>query len=252
MNRSVISAFDKASSTYNTAGEFQQFSAHRLALSLPDLAVNRPRILEIGAGTGFVTSFLLKRYSDCILTVTDASQGMIEQCQTNILQEHPDKQDDLSFSCVDMDSLLNSELGNFDLIVCGMTLQWINNPIDVLKKLKSFVHRGGFVVFSTLSDNTFCEWRRILSKFEYDLKVAHISRRDLSVLSDWGGKLEFYTVHDDYGSGTGFISHLKKTGAYTNLSTPIPASILRKAIGSFDGKITYDLVIGTISKADIS
>lgn len=59
---------------------FDDFYGH--AISVIEVDVERPQALDIGAGTGLFTSFLLKKYPDAQLTLIDISENMLDAART--------------------------------------------------------------------------------------------------------------------------------------------------------------------------
>jgi tRNA (cmo5U34)-methyltransferase len=73
--------FDQISQTYDNQRKklipcFDDFYA--IAAALADLKMDSPHILDLGAGTGLMSSFILERYPRAKLTLIDISEGMLE------------------------------------------------------------------------------------------------------------------------------------------------------------------------------
>jgi malonyl-CoA O-methyltransferase len=243
MKQRIIEAFDKASQTYEKAADFQRFAAHRLALSLPELKTETPRILEIGAGTGFVTSFLPLRYPQAVLEITDPAPEMLLRCQCVMEESFPNHP--MRFFPLDGENLEETLTGQYDLIVSGLTVQWFQDPLTAFGAIRKYLSDEGIFMFSTLSDHTFKEWRGLLKGEGYDLKMAHISREQLNQVT--GLTYDSFQIIEDYQTGEAFLKHLKDIGANTTVDTQKPpSSLIRRVLKQFDGKVTYDLVIGKI------
>jgi SAM-dependent methyltransferase len=138
---------------------------------------------------------------------------------------------------------LDNEQSRYDLIVSGLTFQWVNNPINTITRFFKLLKSNGYFVFSTLSDHTFQEWQKALERTGMNLQVAIIPRERLFSIPEM--RFEFYTVGEDYGSGYQFLKTLKDSGAAVSVDKDsIPSGQLRHILKHFDGKVTYDLVIG--------
>jgi tRNA (cmo5U34)-methyltransferase len=73
--------FDQISQTYDNQRRklipcFDDF--YRIAAALADLKTESPRILDLGAGTGLMSSYILERYPLAEITLIDLSEGMLE------------------------------------------------------------------------------------------------------------------------------------------------------------------------------
>lgn len=81
MNPSVKYVFDAAASDYDRQRKqlipcFDDF--YGIAVSLVECKNPSPRILDLGAGTGLFSSFVLHKYPDTRLTLIDLSDKMLE------------------------------------------------------------------------------------------------------------------------------------------------------------------------------
>jgi malonyl-CoA O-methyltransferase len=78
----VAQSFGARADTYDDHADLQRAVAERLARLLPPL--KRPRVLELGCGTGLFSRHLLARYADGDLLLTDLAPSMVEQCRRNL------------------------------------------------------------------------------------------------------------------------------------------------------------------------
>ncbi|HEX4095209.1 MAG TPA: methyltransferase domain-containing protein, partial [Caulobacteraceae bacterium] len=78
-------AFDAAAETYDAAAPVQRAVAARLAEKIAALPLPpKPRILEIGCGTGFLTAALRERLPGGEWLITDISPRMLDACRARI------------------------------------------------------------------------------------------------------------------------------------------------------------------------
>ncbi|MBT0669871.1 methyltransferase [Novosphingobium profundi] len=124
-------------------------AARIAALSLPAA----PRLLEIGCGTGFLTSALLEAGLRGDWLVTDLSPAMLERCRARI-GEAPGRR----FAPLDGEHGDPGERG-FDLIVSSLAMQWFDAAPTALERLRGWLAPGGHLVVTTLGAGTFAEWR---------------------------------------------------------------------------------------------
>jgi len=149
--------FGAAAGGYDRHAGVQREVASRLAariarLDLPD----RPRILEIGCGTGLFTRMLGEHFPEAEWTITDVSPAMLEQARRS-----------LRLGGVSRYQVMDGENprpeggpGGFDLICSSMALQWFEDPALGLARLATFLAPAGHLAVALPVDGTFSEWRR--------------------------------------------------------------------------------------------
>lgn len=119
--------FDMASNTYENFSSVQYQSAEKLCKKLlyyfPNLSPNT--VLDLGAGTGFMTQLLYKGFPNSNYTVNDISPAMLKKAKKKL-------HNDVKFICGDMEIL---NFAFYDLVVSNLALQWINNLNEMLKKI---------------------------------------------------------------------------------------------------------------------
>jgi ubiquinone/menaquinone biosynthesis C-methylase UbiE len=118
MNMSIPKAYNDWSETYDTDQNLtrdldQKVTREALASQHFD------SILEIGCGTGKNTSFLAQTGE--IVHAVDFSQGMIEKAREKVQAEN------VRFSMMDITQKWNVENQSFDLIVCNLVLEHIED-----------------------------------------------------------------------------------------------------------------------------
>lgn len=90
--KQVVVKFDEVATVYDQQRRklipcFDDF--YNTALALAVTATDTPRILDLGAGTGLLSAFLLKKFPNASLTLIDLSEKMLEVARER-LQSHPD------------------------------------------------------------------------------------------------------------------------------------------------------------------
>ncbi len=78
----VAARFGARAASYELHAELQRAVADKLARFLPDL--ERPRVLELGCGTGLFSRHLVGRYPEGSFVLTDAAPAMIAECRRNL------------------------------------------------------------------------------------------------------------------------------------------------------------------------
>jgi len=124
MNPIVRSQFDRAAKDYDSQRRqlipcFDDF--YGMAVSLVDLPQTSPRILDLGAGTGLLTSFLLARYPNAQVTLIDFSENMIEQAR-----ERFGDSPQITYVVGDYTNAAFADL--FDAVVSSLSIHHLTHP----------------------------------------------------------------------------------------------------------------------------
>jgi SAM-dependent methyltransferase len=129
-------------------------------------------ILEIGCGTGKNTSFLA-RIGQSVRAV-DFSEGMIARAREKIRAEN------VHFSMMDITQHWELPDESFDLIVCNLVLEHIQNLAHVFSEAARTLRHGGHFFIDELHpfrqyEGTKARFYRAEEKVEVDAFVHHIS-----------------------------------------------------------------------------
>jgi SAM-dependent methyltransferase len=123
----TVVAYDRLAPEYDSAEHATTRKLERLSIDvfsalLRDLCslANVKRVLEIGCGTGALSSLLLQLVGkDAEFVFTDSSASMLNQLHAKLVQLERRQSIQYTQSAI-MSHQGYSELGTFDLIVCGM------------------------------------------------------------------------------------------------------------------------------------
>ncbi len=224
-NKEIIAKnFGRYCENYNAYADIQKETSEKLCNLLPKKT--KPKILEIGCGTGFLTKNILKKYPDGEFHITDLSPEMVQFCQSKY------KADNVQFFVMDGE---NPNCDNeYDLIVSSMSVQWFEKPLESLKILAA----KGDVYYSTLGSENFKEWKNVL--FNNKLNDGGLPS------NTWPNLIKEEFVHKDYQGGIDFLRMLKKIGAASSPDSykKTNPTLLKRALSAFDGKITWHIVYG--------
>ena len=129
-------------------------------------------ILEIGCGTGKNTAFL-SRIGQNVCAV-DFSQGMIARAREKV------KAENVRFSLMDINRPWEFEQDSFDLIVCNLVLEHIQNLEHIFSEAGRTLRPNGRFFVNELHpfrqyDGTKARFYRSSQKVEVDAFVHHIS-----------------------------------------------------------------------------
>jgi malonyl-CoA O-methyltransferase len=127
----------------------QGLAARIAALDLPE----RPRVLEIGCGTGFLTQALINEGLGGDWTVTDIAPEMIERCIARVGESRSRR-----FAVLDGEKGTPGG-GPFDLVCSSLALQWFEDTPAALARMSEWLAPGGHCIVTTLGPGSFAEWR---------------------------------------------------------------------------------------------
>src|SRR5690606_8382690 len=97
---------------------------YRIAVALAELENNAPTILDLGAGTGLYSSFILNKYPNAKLTLIDLSEGMLDIAKERFKQ-HPN----VTYVVSDYTKFNYNQ--RFDLVISSLS---IHHLVDEEKK----------------------------------------------------------------------------------------------------------------------
>lgn len=233
----VAAAFGAAAETYDAGAGLQREVARRLAdraaaLPLPP----RPRILEIGCGTGLLSQALRARLGPAQWVITDLSPAMLARCR-EALGDPPDT----VFQVMDGEhpetSSPDADLPDVDLIISSLAFQWFEDLDAALPRLAARLRPGGHLVFATLAVDTFQEWREAHAALGLACGVPHyptpatLARRC---------RIEHEHIARHHPDAAAFLAELKRIGAAVPAPgrPPLPPGALRRVLRRFDAGLT--------------
>ncbi|MBF0342395.1 MAG: methyltransferase domain-containing protein [Magnetococcales bacterium] len=212
VRRDVAAAFGAVAQQYESHALAQAHAARQLrqrivALHLPGTA----RILEIGCGSGLMSRHLLELFPAGRLCLTDLSEAMVRVARQRLTPLHPD------IHWVVMDGERPGVRGGFDLIVANLTWQWFMDPLGSFARMRAWLRPGGWLVLSTLGEESFPEWRELCRKAGLGHGMPEYpSRRAWETLAPELLEEERFAM--EHGSALEFLQSLRKIGA----QRPIP------------------------------
>lgn len=230
--KQIESAFDKGADNYDWAALIQRETAEKLMSFSPE---DTPKnILEIGCGTGFLTKLLIQKFPNAQITAIDISGKMIEKCQ----EKFPAKLPFIDFKKTDGETF--EPTTKYDLIISNMTIQWFENPVKGIDRLKEFLNPNGDLLFSTLGNKSFHQWKDILKEMNLSSGILKTPTYK-------------YIIHEEieqaiYQKGIDFIKNLKDIGANKSDKKPLSPSQLKQACTMLENKyyggITWHILYG--------
>lgn len=233
----VVASFDARAGSYEQHAGLQRDVADRLAALLPDL--ERPRVLELGCGTGLFSRHLVRRYPDGRFILTDAAPAMIAECRRNLAG--------LGKASISYEVMDAGEAGGhagLDLIVSSMTLHWLPDQAATLERLRRLLSPQGVLIYATLGPECFAEWREVLA--------SESLPSGLTEITSLSGVVEEERRIPDADT-LSFLRRMKAVGGLTPREGYVPLSPgqLRRAIHAaddrFGGRITWQIVYGRLT-----
>jgi len=251
----VAAAFGAAASRYDQAAGLQREVAGRLAGRLVRLPLpSRPRVLELGCGTGFLARALEQRgLEPSFWLLTDLAAPMVQQCAAT-LEPAPGRH----FLVMDGERPCLDPVpgGGFDLICSSLAFQWFEQLERSLAQLARLLAPGGVLAYAMPSTGTFGEWRAAHQALGLSCGVPEYpSPAALGRLWPGGGAggIEHEPVVRHYADGRAFLHDLKQIGAQTPRAGHRPLSpgelrrVLRQLEGASGVDVTYHVSYGTFS-----
>jgi tRNA (cmo5U34)-methyltransferase len=140
----VMIKFDEISQAYDVQRRklipcFDDFYA--IAVSLAELKTDTPRILDLGAGTGLMSSFLLQRYPKARITLIDISEGMLNVAKLRF-KDNPN----VTFITADYTKYEYTDC--YDLVISSLSIHHLEDQEkkQLYKKIFSVMHNKSLFI----------------------------------------------------------------------------------------------------------
>ncbi len=248
MNRSVASHFSRAAESYERGAGLHRHVAARLVEMLPDpVAIGTGRILEMGSGTGVLTTLLRHRYPDASLCVVDIAEGMVRRLrETHAVDD--------SLCCVVGDARTFATLRPFDLVVSSSALHWAVPIEAVTANVWRALKPGGRFVAALMVEGTLRELhalRRTIAPGKIPEGRLVRTGEVLDALEGAGLALESRieeTVRARYGSADDFLRTIHAQGLtggdVSRAAHPLSRTELSNLVKAYD--LAYPELMGGV------
>jgi malonyl-CoA O-methyltransferase len=235
----IVASFGARAGSYDHNAGLQAAIGARLAQFLPVL--DRPKVLELGCGTGLFSRHLIERYPDGYFVLTDASPAMLAECRRNVAGTGAQH---IEFTV--MDASRPGVLGRFDVIATSMTLHWLTEQRASLERVRRLLAPSGVLLYAALGPESFVEWGAVLDALGLPSGIAH-----LELLP--GGLQEERLTPD--ATALAFLHRMKSVGGLTPREgyRPLSPGALRRAIRAADASgrpITWHIAYGRLAATD--
>ena len=146
-------SFNRAADTYDGVAELQYEVGDRLVERLDYIRLQPRSILDLGAGTGFITAALLKRYRKADVVALDIAERMLHRVQGRGGWFRKPR-----CVCADAEALPFAD-DSFDFIFSNLMLQWCTDLESTLAEMRRVLAPGGLLMFTTFGPDTLMELR---------------------------------------------------------------------------------------------
>lgn len=145
---SVVEEFEKHAEKYDSERRdlipcFDDF--YGVAIEILDFNGDAPKVLDLGAGTGILTKFLLEKYPKAEVTLVDLSENML-----NIAQKRFDGNCNINYLKSDF---LKAEFNTkFDIVMSSLAIHHLTSDEKqkLYKKYIDLLNDGGIIVNADL------------------------------------------------------------------------------------------------------
>jgi malonyl-CoA O-methyltransferase len=250
----VRASFDRASASYEAAAVLQARVADELLSRLDPFKFAPGVVLDLGAGTGRMTSALKQRYRRALVVALDLAPGMLREARRH---QHLFRR--FERVCGDAMRLPFAD-ASVDVVVSSLMLQWCDPPDRAFAEVRRVLKPGGLFAFSTFGPDTLKELRSAWAKADGYNHVNHfIDMHDVGDALVRAGLMEPVLDVDrmqlTYPDALALMRDLKAIGAH-NVTAGRPRALvgrsrlrqMQNAYEAFrrDGRLpaSYEVVYG--------
>lgn len=150
--RRVRDKFNRVAPTYSRYAHLQRALAGRLINLAPPISPRR--VMDVGAGSGYLGAQLVRAFPHSCLINLDISHGMLRQCENG-------RENDMSV-CADMENIPFAD-ACFDVVASNAALHW--NGDSALSDMRRVVKKGGYLLIALMANGTLSglaqSWRAV-------------------------------------------------------------------------------------------
>lgn len=230
----INQAFSSASESYALNASLQRATAEELANKVTTFSLPpKPRVMEIGCGTGFLTEKLCGLYPESSLVITDISLEMLATCRHTfgtLTNAH----------FLQMDGESPTVDGPFDLICANMTFQWFEDLSASVTRLLDLLGPNGILAYTTLCRGSLVEWQEAHSACGYGAGTPDYPTAD-DLKNYWPENLgigctDVVKIKQIYPNAVAFARAIKGIGAETSSldHQPLSAGSMRSVLRHLD------------------
>lgn len=206
----VARAFSRAAPSYDQVATLQRQIGADLLTRLETLTLNPRQLVDIGCGTGLLTTQLQTRFLQAQCWGIDFADGMLRQAQQRSAAA-------IHWLCADADQMPITS-GSIDLAVSNLMLQWSVDCRHTLREVRRILAANGIMAITTFGPDTLTELRQCWQAIDHQPHVHNfMSQTQLQdVLHECNLRsvhLETQTYRRYYPRALDLMHELKALGA---------------------------------------
>ena len=220
--------FYKSLKTYDKNAFIQLYMAQKLVNLIKLKGLKYNKILEIGSYTGLLTKEAIKTFEfDNYLAIDIVnSYDFIKNLSPKI-----------KFLKTDIECFSTDE--KYDLIIANASLQWCEDFILTIKKLKTFLNNNGTIAVSTFGIKNLKEIRDV-----FGLGLNYYSKNDLKKILTNNSEIIEEIKTQEFNSPIDILKHFKKTGVNSIIKNDFKIKEIKEKLNilseKYNNKLTYN------------
>lgn len=222
-----------AAADYDRHADVQRQAADRLAARIAASALpERPHVIDVGCGTGFLPARLMPSLPGARWVVSDLAVDMVLRARDALPAGGGD--------FVAMDAARPCfAAGQFDLVCSNLAAQWFDDLAGGIAALGQLVAPGGVLALSTLASGSFAEWRsahRALGLEPATPDYPEVATLGRLMPDDMTGAIEIEPIVHRYADAADLLHSLRGIGATVPRSgrRPLSAGAMRTVMRRFE------------------
>ena len=160
MPRSVAAAFSTASHSYEKNAHIQRKVVDSFVSDIMTQKLKPKSILELGAGTGILTSQLSSRFHQSKIVATDISLKLLKVLELKYLPS-------VSTMVLAAEKATH-QIAHHDAVISSMMLQWVQNPYQIVSEWLDSMTNDSVLAISYPTDESFPEWKSAQKKSDVE------------------------------------------------------------------------------------
>lgn len=172
----VRRAFGRAAPGYDQVARLQRDMAENLLARLDYIRIQPQRILDVGAGTGWLTAQLGRKYSKARVMALDIAEPMLQQTRKRgrWFRRIPSL-------CARTEAIPLAD-ASLDMLISNAMLQWCANPEAVFAEWLRVLRPGGLLLFTSFGPDTLRELAEAWAQVD---ELPHVHEFvDIQILGD--------------------------------------------------------------------
>ncbi len=207
--KAIQNNFSSKAAVYNDFAAVQKNAAKKLCNLAKPLIANDAKVLDLGAGTGFVAKNLVAENKNLQIFEIDFAADM--------LKHWLDRPSNIFPVLADIENLPFKKNESFDIIISSFALQWLDNFAELFANLNSILKKNGYIIFCLPLQETFAEIKNANKKSgcNFFLKSLADGKKLRQNLLEFGFKEYFFAsevVLQRYLNAVEALKEFKKIG----------------------------------------